>query len=56
MVAMTGYHNLFAKVVLVLVALHVAAILFYLVWKRENLVAPMLNGRKLVKERPTGGE
>ena len=55
-VTMTGYHNLFARVVLVLVALHVAAILFYLVWKRENLVGPMLHGRKLVKDRPTKGE
>ena len=55
-VMMTGYHNLFAKVVLVLVALHVAAILFYLVWKRENLVTPMLNGRKWVKDRPMKGE
>ena len=55
-VAMTGYHNLFAKAVLVLVALHVAAILFYLVWKRENLVIPMLNGRKWIKDRPIGGE
>ena len=54
--AMTSYHNLFAKVVLALVALHVAAILFYLVWKRENLVAPMLHGRKWVKDRPTRGD
>ena len=51
---MTGYHNLFAKVVLALVALHVAAILFYLVWKRENLVLPMLNGWKWV--RRNGGD
>ena len=55
-VMMTGYHNLFAKVVLALVALHVAAIVFYLVWKRENLVTPMLSGRKLVKDRSGGGE
>ena len=55
-VMMTGYHNLFAKVVLVLVALHVAAILFYLVWKRENLVGPMWHGRKWVKDHPTKSE
>ena len=55
-VTMTGYHNLFAKVVLALVALHVAAILFYLFWKRENLVAPMLHGQKWVKDRPAKGE
>ena len=51
---MTGYHNLCARVVLALVALHVAAILFYLVWKRENLVTPMLNGRKWVKGKNGG--
>ena len=53
---MTSYHNLFARVVLVLVALHVAAILFYFVWKREDLVTPMLNGRKWVRERTVNGE
>ena len=53
---MTGYHHLFAKVVLVLVVLHVAAILFYLLWKRENLVTPMLNGRKWVRDRAGNGE
>ncbi|MCY4221987.1 MAG: cytochrome b/b6 domain-containing protein [Thiotrichales bacterium] len=55
-VMMTGYHNLFARVVLVLVALHLAAILYYLVWKRENLVASMWHGRKWVKDRATRGE
>ena len=53
---MTAYHHLFAKVVLGLVALHVAAILFYLVWKRENLVTPMLNGRKWVRDRTVNSE
>ena len=55
-VMMTGYHNLFAKVVLALVVLHLAAIAFYLVWKRENLVAPMWHGRKWVKDRSAQGE
>ena len=49
---MTGIHHLFAKVVLVLVGMHVAAVLFYLVWKREDLVTPMLSGWKWVKEVP----
>ena len=53
---MTSYHYLFSNVVLVLVALHLAAILFYLVWKRENLVVPMLNGLKWVKDRPAASE
>ena len=49
---MTHVHHFFAKVVLALVGMHVAAILFYLVWKREDLVTPMLNGWKWVKEVP----
>ena len=53
---MTAYHNYSAKAVLVLVVLHVAAILFYLVWKRENLVTPMLNGWKWVRDRTGNGE
>jgi cytochrome b len=53
-VMMTGYHNLCARAVLVLVGLHVAAILFYLVWKRENLIVPMLTGRKWVRNDSTG--
>ena len=52
--AMTGYHQLSARAVLVLVVLHVAAVLFYLVWKRENLVTPMLTGRKWVRRNPAG--
>ena len=53
---MTAYHNYSAKAVLVLVALHLAAILFYFVWKRENLVTPMLNGWKWVRDRAANGE
>ena len=55
-VIMTGYHNLCAKVVLALVALHVAAIVYYHLWKRENLVAPMWHGRKWVKDRAASSE
>ena len=42
-------HEISAKVLLVLVILHVCALLFYLIWKRENLIRPMLTGMKLVK-------
>ena len=42
-------HHVIADVILVLVVLHVAAILFYLFWKRENLIKPMLTGWKQVK-------
>ena len=42
----TSYHQIGAKVIFVLVMLHLAAIAFYLVWKKENLIVPMLTGWK----------
>lgn len=41
-------HRLGAKLLLALVALHVGAVLFYLLAKGENLVRPMLTGAKRV--------
>lgn len=47
----TWYHHSVGKLVLiVLVTLHVAAILFYLLRKRQNLVRPMLLGDKEVEQ------
>jgi len=43
-----SWHNTLSSVVLGLVALHVAAIGFYALWKREDLVRPMITGRKQV--------
>ncbi len=48
---MTWWHHTFADVLFVIVAAHIAAILFYLIWKRENLIKPMINGLKLVKTK-----
>lgn len=46
---LTWYHKQVGKtVIIVLVILHVAAILFYLLKKKENLVKPMLLGDKEV--------
>lgn len=43
----TGYHKNWGKwIIMLLVFLHVAAILFYLFKKKENLIRPMLNGDK----------
>ena len=47
--SMTSLHHLSAKLVIALVALHLGAILFYLLYKRENLITPMLTGWKLVR-------
>ena len=54
-VKMTALHNYFSRLVLVFVLLHIAAVLFYLIWKRENLITAMISGRKLV-ERSNSSE
>ena len=48
---LTGWHHTLADVILVLVVLHVSAILFYLLWKRENLIKPMITGWKWVRNK-----
>lgn len=48
---MNGWHHFFADVILILVVLHVTVIMFYLVWKRENLIKPMISGWKWVKRK-----
>lgn len=45
---LTAIHETNSMIILALVLLHVFVVLFYLVWKRENLIRPMLNGRKTV--------
>lgn len=43
---LTKVHHLSFNVLLVLIALHIAAAIYYLVVKRENLIRPMITGRK----------
>ncbi len=43
---LTRIHKLNAWVIVFLVTVHVLAVLFYLVVKRENLIKPMINGVK----------
>lgn len=45
---MTRVHHWNENVLLILIGLHIAAILWYLLVKRENLIAPMLTGVKRV--------
>jgi len=40
-----------SRLLLALVGLHVTAILFYLIWKHENLIKPMISGWKSVKRK-----
>jgi cytochrome b len=44
--AVTEVHEVNFNLLLALIALHVAAILFYLLFKRENLITAMITGRK----------
>jgi len=49
---LTWWHHLLSKFILVIVGLHVAAIFYYLLWKKENLIKPMITGWKWVKSAP----
>ena len=44
----TDFHEDFFNVLLLLIGVHVAAILFYALFKRQNLVGPMLTGRAVI--------
>lgn len=50
-------HEDFFNILLVLIGLHIAAIVFYLVIKRTNLIGPMLTGRRRAEnvEGPANG-
>jgi len=43
------WHYYMSNVILGMVVLHVSVIIFYFVWKRENLVKPMVSGWKWVR-------
>jgi cytochrome b len=43
---LTSIHLLNLNVIIILVAVHVAAVLFHLIYKKENLILPMVTGIK----------
>ena len=43
---LTGIHHLNQKVLLVLIVIHICAVFFYLIARRENLIKPMITGTK----------
>jgi cytochrome b len=53
---LTSIHKLNQELLLVLIGVHVAAVLFYLMFKHDNLIAPMFTGHKRWQEQaePTG--
>jgi len=48
---LTGVHHLNQKVLMILVALHIGAIIFYLIAKHENLLKPMITGSKIWEQK-----
>lgn len=52
--AITDLHELGFNLLLAIVALHVTTVILYFVWKGDNLIAPMLSGRKPVADLPPG--
>ena len=54
---LTDLHEDFFNVLLALIGLHIAAIVFYLVVKRTNLIGPMFTGKRRVEnvEGPASG-
>jgi cytochrome b len=47
---LTGVHHLNQKILLILVLIHIAAVIFYLIAKRENLIKPMITGNKIQRK------
>ncbi|MFY8106780.1 MAG: cytochrome b/b6 domain-containing protein [Elstera sp.] len=43
---LTSAHKLLSNVILAAIALHVGAVAVYFLWKKQNLVWPMLTGRR----------
>lgn len=50
--AFAEIHELSFRSIQAMVALHVAAVLFYLIWKRTNLIRPMITGRRILPVDP----
>lgn len=50
--AFAKVHQLSFTAIQVLVLLHLAAIVFYLLYRRNNLVGPMITGRRTVSQDP----
>jgi cytochrome b len=54
--ALTRWHHRIFTVLQVIVGLHITAALLYLIVRRDNLIRPMVTGRKPADEVPAGEE
>lgn len=43
---MSGWHKSLTDGLVILIALHLVAVFWHLLWKRENLITPMVTGRR----------
>lgn len=53
---LSSLHRLLANGIFVLVGLHVVAVFFYLLVKKDNLIRPMVTGRKILPARLASAE
>jgi cytochrome b len=53
---LTAIHHLNHDAIIILVAVHIAAVLFHLTYKKENLILPMITGIKQRQGNFTGGD
>ena len=53
--SITRIHNFNQGILLLLIGMHVFAVFFYLLFKRENLVTPMITGMKHWRDSATQG-
>lgn len=49
-------HSTVFNAILALVALHVVAVVFYLLWKRQNLIRPMITGKRPAADGETAAD
>ncbi len=49
---LTEFHHLNFNVLLALIVLHILAVFFYLFFKKENLLKPMVTGKKNIDTQP----
>lgn len=47
---LNGWHDYLSTMILVMVTLHVSVLVYYLLWKKENLIKPMINGWKWIRD------
>jgi len=47
---LNGWHSDLSDIILAMVILHVSVLVYYLLWKKENLIKPMLTGWKWIKD------